>query len=202
MIAIIDYGLGNLRSVKYALDRLDQPCELTTDPDRITEADGVILPGVGAFAHAMAKLRELCLLEPTREAGLFGKPFLGICLGLQLLFTTSEEHGTHEGLNIIPGKVKRFPEDLTVPQMGWNEVQQRGRCPLFEDIQDQSFFYFAHSYYVVPDNSAVTTGNTDYGVRYASMVQKQMVFGTQFHPEKSGKIGLQMLKNFCALCAG
>lgn len=202
MIAVIDYGLGNLESVKYALDRLGRASELTRDPRRIASAAGVILPGVGAFGWAMEKFREMDLLAPTREAARSGKPFMGICLGQQLLLSVSEEHGTHEGLDIIPGKVVRFEEGLTVPQMGWNQVRQDRDCPLFEGIDDESFFYFAHSYYVVPDEADAAVGTTEYGHRFASVVQSGMVFGTQFHPEKSGPVGLKMLSNFCELCEG
>ncbi|HET6427369.1 MAG TPA: imidazole glycerol phosphate synthase subunit HisH [Phycisphaerae bacterium] len=200
MIAIIDYGLGNLESVKYALDRLERASELTSDPERILSADGVILPGVGAFGRAMEMFGRRNLLEAAREAAGSGRPFMGICLGQQLLLTVSAEHGTHEGLDIIPGKVVRFGEDLTVPHMGWNQVRQDGPCPLLEGIADESFFYFAHSYYVVPGERAAAVGTTEYGRRFASVIQSGMVFGTQFHPEKSGPVGLRMLSNFCGLC--
>jgi len=200
MIAIIDYGLGNLESVRYALDRLGAESLLTSDPARIAGADGVILPGVGAFGRAMAMLARLGLLDPTREAARSGRPFLGVCLGLQLLFSESREHGRHEGLGILPGQVVRFAAPLTVPHMGWNEVRQERLSPLFEGIADESFFYFAHSYYVQPAEEELAIGTTDYGRRYASAVQRGSVFGTQFHPEKSGPTGLRMLRNFCELC--
>ena len=200
MIAIIDYGLGNLESVKYALDRLGVASALTSDAARIAAADGVILPGVGAFGRAMEEFRRLALVETTREAALSGRPFMGICLGMQLLLSQSEEHGRHEGLGIIGGSVVRFAGDLTVPHMGWNEVRQERPSPLFSGIEDESFFYFAHSYYVAPARAEVLIGSTDYGGRYASAVQEGMVFGTQFHPEKSGPAGLAMLQNFCDLC--
>ena len=199
MNAIVDYGLGNLSSVKYALDRLGEPFALTSDSGEISASDAVILPGVGALGEGMKRLRELGLLEPTLAAARSGRPFLGICLGLQLLFTVSEEHGPHDALNIIPGKTVRFARDLTVPHMGWNQVHQVCASPLFADIPDESFFYFAHSYYVVPDNDAAIIGVSDYGGPFASMVQEGMVFGTQFHPEKSARAGLTMLKNFCGL---
>jgi len=200
MIAIIDYGLGNLESVKYALDRLGAESTLTSDPRALDSADGVILPGVGAFGRAMEMLRELGLLEPTRAAALSGRPFMGICLGLQLLFSTSREHGRHQGLNIIPGKVIRFGQDLTVPHMGWNQVRQERPSPLFDGIPDETFFYFAHSYYAVPEDPQALIGSTEYGQAYASAVQQGNVFATQFHPEKSGPAGLKMLENFCRLC--
>lgn len=199
MIAIIDYGLGNLSSVKYALDRLGVQSELTSDPKLITEADAVILPGVGALGEAMARFGDLGLIEPTLAAAGSGRPFLGICLGLQLLFGVSQEHGRHEGLNIIPGKTVRFAEGLTVPHMGWNQVRQSGAPELFAGIPDDSFFYFAHSYYVVPDDPSAVIGATDYGGAFASAVGQGAVYGTQFHPEKSSKVGLTMLRNFCQL---
>lgn len=199
MIAIIDYGLGNLSSVKYALDRLGVAAALSSDGGQITAADAVILPGVGAIGEAMRRFAEMDLVGPTIAAANSGRPFLGICLGLQLLFTVSEEHGRHDALNIIPGKVVRFDQALTVPHMGWNQVRQQGDSPLFEGIADNSFFYFAHSYYVVPDSRAAVIGSTDYGGPYASAVQQGNVFATQFHPEKSGPVGQRMLKNFCKL---
>jgi len=199
MIAIIDYGLGNLSSVKYALDRLGVASALTSDGHAITGADGVILPGVGALGEAMALFGRLNLIEPTLAAAASGRPFLGICLGLQLLFTVSQEHGQHDALNIIPGKVVRFGTDLTVPHMGWNQVRQERPSPLFEDVPDESFFYFAHSYYVVPESPGVVIGSTDYGGPYASAVRQGGVFGTQFHPEKSGNAGQTMLRNFCRM---
>ncbi|KPK82682.1 MAG: imidazole glycerol phosphate synthase subunit HisH [Phycisphaerae bacterium SM23_33] len=200
MIAIIDYRLGNLWSVKYALDRLGVDSGLTSDPARIAAADGVILPGVGAFGRAMEMFRRLDLIGPTREAALSTRPFMGICLGLQLLFSESQEHGRHDGLDILPGRVVRFGAGLTVPHMGWNQVRQQGPSPLFEGIQDESFFYFAHSYYVQPADREVVIGTTEYGGQYASLVQKGRVFAVQFHPEKSGPTGLKMLANFCKLC--
>ena len=201
MIAIVDYGLGNLKSVKSALDRLGVPGAVTSEPAEILAADGVILPGVGAFHKAMQNLAELGLVDTMRQVAASGKPFLGICLGLQLFFTESSEHGQHEGLDIIRGKVVRFGVGgLKVPHMGWNEVWHARPSPLFEGIEDRSFFYFAHSYYVVPDDPAVVIGATEYGVRYASAVQQGNLFATQFHPEKSGPRGLRMLENFCRLC--
>ena len=201
MIAIVDYGLGNLKSVKSALDRLGVPGAVTSEPAEILAADGVILPGVGAFHRAMQNLAELGLVDTMRQVAASGKPFLGICLGLQLFFSESSEHGQHEGLDIIRGKVVRFGVGgLKVPHMGWNEVWHARPSPLFEGIEDGSFFYFAHSYYVVPDDPTVVIGATEYGVLYASAVQQGNVFATQFHPEKSGPRGLRMLENFCGLC--
>lgn len=200
MIAIIDYGLGNLKSVKYALDRLGKDSILTERPEDLFAASGVILPGVGAFEQAMANLRGKGLVEPIRAVAASGKPLVGICLGVQLLLSQSQEYGVHAGLDIIPGQVVRFAENLTVPHMGWNQVEQAIPCPLFEGVADKAFFYFAHSYYLQPDSADVAVGMTDYGGRYCSMVQSGNVFGTQFHPEKSGPVGLVMLENFCRLC--
>ena len=200
MIAIVDYGLGNLKSVKSALDRLGEEAAITSDAAEILAADGVIFPGVGAFHRAMQNLDGLGLVGTLRQVAASGKPFLGICLGLQLLFTESSEHGQHEGLGVIPGQVVRFQVDLKVPHMGWNEVCQAAASPLFEGIDDRRFFYFAHSYYAVPAEAGVVIGTTDYGLSYASAVQKGNVFATQFHPEKSGPTGLRMLGNFCRLC--
>lgn len=200
MIAIVDYGLGNLKSVKCALDRLGEGAAVVSDRSEILAADGIILPGVGAFWRAMQNLSDLGLLETMHEAGDSGKPVLGICLGLQLFFGESAEHGHHKGLNIIAGNVTRFAVGQKVPHMGWNEVQHENPSPLFEGIVDQSFFYFAHSYFVEPEDPGAVIGSTDYGGRYASAVQKGRVFGVQFHPEKSGQAGLKLLTNFCRLC--
>ncbi len=198
MIAIIDYGLGNLRSVKYALDRLGVASELTDQAGPLESADAVILPGVGAFGEAMENLRRLKLVEPIRAVAR-QKPFLGICLGMQLLFTTSSEHGLHLGLDIVPGEVVRFAEGLTVPHMGWNQVEQAAKSPLFEGVADGAYFYFAHSYFCRPTEPSAAIGVTEYGGKYASTVQSGSVFGTQYHPEKSGPVGLAMLANFCRL---
>jgi len=203
MIAIVDYGLGNLKSVKSACDRLGVEARVTSDAAEILAADGVIFPGVGAFSRAMDNLRALGILDAVRGAATSGKPFLGICLGLQLLFRESSEHGQHEGLNIIPGHVTRFESDeLKVPHMGWNQVRQERPSPLFEGVPDGRFFYFAHSYYAQPDDPGVAIGSTEYGVLFASAVRQGNVFATQFHPEKSGPTGLRMLANFCGLCRG
>ena len=188
VIAVVDYHLGNLRSVKCALDQLGQTSVVTSDPTQIAQADAVIFPGVGAFHHAMENLDALRLTHTLRDFALSGKPFLGICLGLQLLFAESTEHGTHPGLDLLPGRVVRFPQGQKVPQMGWNEVEQALPSPLYRGVPDRAFFYFAHSYHVVPDDEEVVIGHTDYGIPYASAVQKNNMFGVQFHPEKSGPV--------------
>jgi glutamine amidotransferase len=201
MIQIVDYGMGNLRSVQKALERLSVAAEICTNPATIKSCDKLVLPGVGAFRDAIAELRRQGFVEPIKMHIASGKPFLGICLGLQLLFDVSYEDGTWEGLSVLPGKVVRFPEsaELKVPHMGWNCVAAAAGCPLFAGIPPDSFFYFVHSYYVVPDDPAVAAGRTEYGQTFTSVVQRGNLFATQFHPEKSQKLGLQLLANFAGL---
>ena len=160
----------------------------------------MILPGVGAFPQAMENLHRGELIAALRQAAGSGRPFLGICLGLQLLFEESEEHGLHEGLGVVAGAVRRFGQGLKIPQMGWNQVHQERPSPLFEGIPEAAWFYFAHSYRVVPADEGAVIGTTDYGGSYASAVQQEQLFAVQFHPEKSGPTGLKMLENFCQLC--
>lgn len=200
MIAVVDYDVGNIRSVLFALRRLQRDAELTDNPSLLQDADGLILPGVGAFAPAMDQLRERGLDDVVCQFADSGRPLLGICLGHQLLFSESEEHGLHEGLNLLPGQVVRFERGLKVPHMGWNQVDQTAACSLFEDIESGEFFYFAHSYYTLPAESEVSVGSTDYGRTFTSVASRDNVFGAQFHPEKSGAVGLKMLSNFCRLC--
>lgn len=201
MIQIVDYGMGNLRSVQKACERLSVPAEICTQPAKIADCDKLILPGVGAFRDAIAELRRQGFVEPIKAHVAAGKPFLGICLGLQLLFDVSYEDGTWEGLGIVPGKVMRFPEQtaLKVPHMGWNSVSVAPGCPLFTAIPPASYFYFVHSYFVVPDDESVIVGRTEYGQTFASVIQRGKMFATQYHPEKSQKLGLQLLKNFADL---
>ncbi|MBS0265108.1 MAG: imidazole glycerol phosphate synthase subunit HisH [Planctomycetes bacterium] len=201
MIQIVDYGMGNLRSVQKAFEKLAVDAEICTDPAKIAGCDKLILPGVGAFRDAIAELRQHGFVDAIQQHIAAGKPFLGICLGLQLLFDVSYEDGEWEGLGILPGKVVRFPEspELKVPHMGWNRVAATPGCPLFANIPPESYFYFVHSYYVVPNDSAVVAGRTDYGQTFTSVVQRGNMFATQFHPEKSQKLGLQLLKNFAEL---
>ncbi|PIU40909.1 MAG: imidazole glycerol phosphate synthase subunit HisH [Candidatus Omnitrophica bacterium CG07_land_8_20_14_0_80_42_15] len=206
MIAIIDYGMGNLKSVSKAFQMVGAQAKVTDNPNDLSDAKAVVLPGVGAFARAMANLTELDILPAITRIIKDGKPFLGICLGLQLLFTESEEHGTHRGLDILKGKVKRFDLQLKTPHMGWNEVkikspQSTVHSPqLFEDIADNSYFYFVHTYYVDPDDKGIIIGTTKYGKDFASAVNKDNIWGVQFHPEKSSELGLKFLENFCKLC--
>ena len=202
MIAIVDYGMGNLRSVHKAFERVGHQAVVTRDPRDIDRADRVVLPGVGAFGDCMANLRRFQLDDPIRRAIGEGKPFLGICLGLQLLFTESEEFGTHQGLNILPGKIKRIPPSpdpttkLKVPHMGWNTISIRHPAPLLQGIASGSHVYFVHSYYVQPDDPAVTCTVTEYGKPFVSSVWKDNIFASQFHPEKSQRVGLQLFFNF------
>ena len=202
MIAVVDYRVGNIRSVLTALNRLDVEGTLTDDPDVLGGADGIILPGVGAFAAAMEELHGPGLDEILRQAVQRGTPLLGICLGMQVLFSESEEHGRHEGLDLVNGRLLRFEgQELTVPHMGWNQVSiQRDDCPLFDGIEDESYFYFAHSYYPAPSEEKAVAGTTDYGGEFCSTVWSGTVFATQFHPEKSGECGERMLQNFAEFC--
>jgi glutamine amidotransferase len=201
MIAIIDYQMGNLRSVQKGFERVGHEAAVTSDPRQIEQADKIILPGVGAFEDAMAELRHRHLVRPICDAVEAGKPFLGICLGLQLLFDVSYEHGQHEGLGILPGKVVRFdlPAEYKVPHMGWNESIIRRRAPILDGIEEGTHFYFVHSYYVVPDDPQVVAIEADYHRPFCAMVWRDNLFATQFHPEKSQKHGLRILKNFAEL---
>ncbi len=198
MISIINYEMGNLRSVQKALEKLGYEAEVTDDAEAIAVADKLILPGVGAFADAIAALRERDLIEPIRQAVASGKPTLGICLGMQLLFDTSYEDGEHQGLGIVRGKVVRFdlPLEYKVPHMGWNQVAYRKCSPLYAGIDEGAYFYFVHSYYVVPDDDSIVATTTDYPEPFTSSIQRDNLFATQFHPEKSQKVGLKLLENF------
>lgn len=198
MIAIVDYGMGNLRSVQKALEHVGHEATITDSPALLAEAERVILPGVGAFADAMHELHQRQLVEPLRTAIASGKPFLGICLGLQLLFDVSYEDGEHQGLGIVPGEVVRFnaPPGVKVPHMGWNTLTIRRRPPLLEGIEEGSHVYFVHSYYVVPRDAAVVATETDYAGKFTSMIWRDRLYATQFHPEKSQEVGLRILKNF------
>ena len=202
MIAIVDYQMGNLRSVQRAFLRAGHESIVTDEPRLLAEADKVVLPGVGAFANAMQQLRERELIEPLQTVANSGTPLLGICLGLQLLFDKSYENGSHSGLGIIPGEVVPFqnlPADCKIPHMGWNQLERRKSCPLFDGIPSEAYFYFVHSYYVVPKEKNIVTTETDYSGHFVSMISRNNIFATQFHPEKSQQAGLQMLRNFAAL---
>jgi len=196
MIAIVDYGMGNLRSVEKGFLKVGLNARVVSDPRAVDNAQGVVLPGVGAFRDCMKNLKGMSLIESVVRSIRKGKPYLGICLGLQVLFTESEEFGIHKGFDILKGKVVRFQINLKVPHMGWNNVKIQRRPPIFDGIQDKAFFYFVHSFYVVPDDNDVVATTTDYGITFASMVWKENIFATQFHPEKSQETGLRILKNF------
>lgn len=199
MIAIIDYDAGNIKSVENALILLGESAVITRDRETILNADKVILPGVGAFGDAMAKLRDYGLVEIIHKIVEDGKPFLGICLGLQLLFESSEETPGVEGLGILKGKIVKIPDDkgLKVPQIGWNSLKFPNKGRLFEGIAEDSYVYFVHSYYLQAKESEIVTATTDYAVHIHASVEQGNVFACQFHPEKSSDVGLRMLKNFC-----
>jgi len=201
-IAIVDYQMGNLRSVQKALEHVGARATVTSDPEEVANARRVILPGVGAFGDAIRELSARNLTEPIIESIAAGKPFLGICLGLQLLFEVGHEGGEHVGLGVLKGRVERFPPShtLKVPHMGWNQVQVvQCDCPLLKSIPATAHFYFVHSYYVVPEDPAVRWLDCDYGVNFCAAVRRDNLFATQFHPEKSQQDGLKLLENFAAL---
>lgn len=196
MITIIDYGMGNLRSVQKGFEKVGFNAKITSNPEEVIAAPAVVLPGVGAFKDAMDNLKETQMIDAIKEVVKKGKPFLGICLGLQLLFSESEEWGIHKGLDIVEGRVTRLPEGVKIPHMGWNEIEMVNESPIMKGIDSGSHFYFVHSYYVEPVNPKVVTCQTEYGIKYTSIIKQDNVFGIQFHPEKSSTLGLKILKNF------
>ncbi len=210
MIAIIDYGMGNLRSVQKAFEAAGHEALVTRSAQVIRDARQVVLPGVGAFPDCMRNLEHYDLVQPVRQAIQSGKPFMGICLGLQLLFAESEEFGVHKGLGILPGRVVRFPfggvdlptargalrETLKVPHMGWNDLTVTRPAPPLQGVETGTCVYFVHSYYVIPDDPALGATMTTYGVSFVSSVWRDNIFACQFHPEKSQAVGLLMIKNF------
>ncbi|ABA89922.1 imidazoleglycerol-phosphate synthase, glutamine amidotransferase subunit [Syntrophotalea carbinolica DSM 2380] len=203
MIVIIDYGMGNLRSVQKGFEKVGYSARVTDDPAVVAQADKLVLPGVGAFRDCMDQLTAGGFVEPILRHVESGRPFLGICLGLQLLFTESEEFGHHQGLNIIPGRVVRFPGDmqeqgevLKVPHMGWNQIDIQRPAPIFQGLDSGESVYFVHSYYVVPEDASVVAATADYGRTFCAAVWRDNVMATQFHPEKSQQVGLRILKNF------
>lgn len=200
MIKIVDYGMGNLRSVQKAFEKLGVEAAICAEPREVADAGKLVVPGVGAFHDAIEQLRRQELVGPIREHISAGRPFLGICLGLQLLFDVSYEDGEWNGLGLIPGRVVRFPPQpgLKIPHMGWNRVEVVHPSPLLEGIPADAWFYFVHSYYVEPTDESVVAGRTEHGTRFVSMIARDNVFATQFHPEKSQRVGLKLLENFAA----
>lgn len=199
-IAVIDYGMGNLRSVQKGFERVGVAAEITRDPERIAAAAGVVLPGVGAFGACVENLTEYGLVDPVRAAIDSGRPFLGICVGLQLLFEESEEYGPVRGLGVLAGRCRRFPHsddpDYRVPHMGWNQLDAKVPSPLLDGIADGAYVYFVHSYYAESDDAAVVAASTTYGVEFVASVARDNLYGCQFHPEKSQAVGLKILDNF------
>jgi len=208
VIAVIDYGMGNLRSVQKALEHVGAKVVVTNDPNLIISADSVVLPGVGAFKDCMANLNQLKLVDPIRKFIDGGKPFLGICLGLQVLFEESEEYGPVAGLGILPGKVLKFTSassetkggpPIKIPHIGWNNIEVKKKVPLFDKLGTESYFYFVHSYYVVPEDQSMVATVTNYGVEFVSGIQYRNIYAFQFHPEKSQTVGLSLLERFSNL---
>ena len=198
MIAVVDYGMGNLRSVSKAIEHVGAPVKVTRNPQDLKDAKGIVLPGVGAFKDAVRNLKEFGLWEAIVREVEKGKLFLGICLGLQLLFEKSYEFGETEGFGFIEGEVVKFdlPADFKIPHMGWNQVYKKKESELLRGIKEGEFFYFVHSYYVKPKNKSVVLTETDYGIYFTSAVEKENIFATQFHPEKSQRAGQKLLENF------
>lgn len=198
-VVVVDYGAGNLRSVANAIDKLGYQPRVTSDPAEVADAQAVVLPGVGAAGDTMASLKRLKLVVPIRQLITEGRPFLGVCVGLQILFTSTEEGGGHERLGIIPGGVRRLPSGVKIPHMGWNQVRQTMSHPIFAGIPDEASFYFVHSYYAEPEDRSLVAGETEYGARICSVIARGKMVATQFHPEKSGEIGLKLYDNFIKL---
>lgn len=199
MIAIVDYGAGNLRSVANAITKLGYQPRITSRQNEVLNAQAVILPGVGAAADTMESLNRLGLVGTISQLIAEGRPFFGVCIGLQVLFSDTEEGDGHECLGIIPGRVRRLPSELKVPHMGWNQVKQRLAHPIFDGIPDEANFYFVHSYYAEPADKSLVAGETEYGIPICSVIAQGNLVATQFHPEKSGELGLRMYDNFIKL---
>ena len=201
MITIVDYQMGNLRSVQKAIERVGGEARISSDPTEIATATKLVLPGVGAFGDAMAEIRRRDLAGPIRDFIASGRPFLGICLGLQLLFERGFEHGEHEGLGVLEGEVVRFelPPSFKVPHMGWNTVLKKTDAPILADMADGSHFYFVHSFYVRPSDPSIVALECNYGIDFCAMVWKDNLYATQFHPEKSQSNGLNLLRGFHGL---
>jgi glutamine amidotransferase len=202
MVAIIDYGAGNLRSVANAVKRLGYHPGVTSEPGEVLDAAAVILPGVGAAADTMDSLEKLDMIDAIWQLVQQGRPLFAVCVGLQILLSGTEEGGWHECLGVIPGKVRRLPQGLKIPHIGWNQVKQTLTNPVFEGIPDEANFYFVHSFYAEPEDMSVVAGTTDYGVSMCSMIIRDNLMATQFHPEKSGEDGLRMYANFLKMALG
>ncbi len=202
MIAIIDYGMGNIHSVKKAFESLGAETAVVSKPKDLKNCQKIVLPGVGAFSDAMAELKKHDMLSAIKEQIDSKKAFLGICLGMQLLFEQSQEAGETKGLMVLEGKVKKFPrkDGLKVPHMGWNQLKVNPECPLLKGIADYSYVYFCHSYYPEPKNKEDIAATCEYGVDFCALTWRDNIYGTQFHPEKSQAVGIKMLKNFIQLC--
>ncbi len=207
-ISIIDYGMGNLRSVQKGFEKTGFAAKLVREPHEVYDAKALVLPGVGAFKNCLQNLESLRLLTPIIKSIASGKPFMGICLGLQILFSESEEFGRTPGLDIIKGKVVRFQADkpdgasvklLKIPHMGWNTIKKQKICPYLDNIEDGSFLYFVHSFYIAPEDPEIITTTTGYGVEFVSSIWKDNIFACQFHPEKSQAVGLKLLKTFAEI---
>lgn len=199
MITVVDYKLNNLRSIENTLRRLGHEVQVTSDPKVVRDAEKLILPGVGAFRDAMKNLTDLGLIEPFVGRVRAGVPTLGICLGMHLVFSESEEFGLHRGLDLLPGRVRKIPEGVIVPHMGWNQLHLQKPDRLLAGIEPGSFVYFVHSYYVDPAAAGITLASTDHGIEFAAIVHKDNIWATQFHPEKSQKVGERLLDNFARL---
>ncbi len=191
MIVIVDYGMGNLRSITKAIEHCGARVEVTRNAEKIEESQALVLPGVGAFKDAIKELSPLANIIKK-----YDKPLLGICLGMQLFFTESEEGGLFKGLDLIKGRVIRLPDEVKIPHMGWNDIEIKGKSRLLKGIKSGEYFYFVHSYFVVPENNETIKATTNYGVEIPAVIEKENIFATQFHPEKSGEAGLRILRNF------
>ena len=191
MIVIVDYGMGNLRSITKAIEHCGARVEVTRNAEKIEESQALVLPGVGAFKDAIKELSPLANIIKK-----YDKPLLGICLGMQLFFTESEEGGLFKGLDLIKGRVIRLPDEVNIPHMGWNDIEIKGKSRLLKGIKSGEYFYFVHSYFVVPENNETIKATTNYGVEIPAVIEKENIFATQFHPEKSGEAGLRILRNF------
>lgn len=202
MIAVVDYGAGNLHSIQRALERQGLQVRLIESPEMLDEAQALVVPGDGAFGPAIARLRTLGFVDPLRAYVRAGRPFLGVCLGMQLLFDESEEDGFHEGLRLLPGRVVRLPHSVKIPHMGWNVLRVIGPTPLLEGLQTGAYVYFVHSFHVVPADPTLVAATAEYGGEVAAVVGRDNIWATQFHPEKSGSAGIRILANFARWAVG